>query len=102
MDLTRYPKGGYFDFDWRYGINYAGYGFNLEGICSPWGGDYAQECEKGDVIKMTLNMIDLTLSFEINDIDYGKAFDIKQGKYKAVIGGRYDVCYELTSYTKIY
>eukprot|EP00483_Globobulimina_turgida_P011646 UN11668 len=40
---------------------------------------------KDDVISMTLDMDSRTLSYKINDFDYGKAFDVKHAKYTAAV-----------------
>ena len=53
------------------------------------------------IIEMSANFNSLTLSFRINDVDYGSVFDIKPGKYKAA----FSICkgsYTLLSYQKIY
>ena len=45
---------------------------------------------------MCLDFDSLSLSFIINDIDYGKAFDIKQGEYRAAVSFHYNGdCIEL-------
>ena len=61
--------------------------------------DYGVKCVDGDIVEMTLNMIDLCLSFKINDIDYGKAFDVEQTSYKAAVTLRNkDTKFTLLSY----
>lgn len=47
---------------------------------------YAQECDADDIIQMKLDFNNLSLSYKINEIDYGKAFDIKRGSYRAAVG----------------
>ena len=47
---------------------------------------YGEDCKENDIIEMKLDFNDLSLSYKVKGIDYGKAFDIKQGQYKAVIG----------------
>ena len=49
------------------------------------GTKYGVRCNEGDVIEMILDFDDLSLSFRINGTDYGKAFDIKQNKYRAAV-----------------
>ena len=47
---------------------------------------YAKCCNNGDVVEMILNLEDYTLSFKVNDIDYGVAFkDIEKTEYRAAI-----------------
>ena len=47
---------------------------------------YGVDCTDGDIIKMILNMNDLTLSYAINGKNYGVAFtNIDKTSYKAVI-----------------
>ena len=58
-------------------------------------GSYGQKCKEGDIISMCVDMELLTLSFMINDNDFGKAFDIKNAKYRAAVA-----CYE-SSYIEL-
>ena len=58
---------------------------------------------------MKVDFNNLSLSYKINQIDYGKAFYIKYGEYRAAIGlfalPRRDgsnSCYNLISYQQIY
>eukprot|EP01084_Bolivina_argentea_P262118 443189_1 len=44
--------------------------------------NYGIQCKYGDIIKMTLNFNDLTLSFKMNNIEYGTAFDVERTSYK--------------------
>ena len=37
---------------------------------------YAVKCKPGDIIEMDLNMDDTLLSFKVNDIEYGAAFQV--------------------------
>ena len=46
---------------------------------------YGVEVKNEDVVEMCLDMNTLVLSFSVNGIDYGKAFDVKQAKYRAFI-----------------
>eukprot|EP01084_Bolivina_argentea_P053707 98555_1 len=47
---------------------------------------YGVKCtEKSVVIEMTLNFNDLSLSYKINCVDYGKAYDITKEAYRAVV-----------------
>ena len=46
---------------------------------------YGIQTKTGDIVEMYADMDNLELRFIINDIDYGKAFDIEAGKYRAVI-----------------
>ena len=49
-------------------------------------GVYGKMPETGSIIEMKLDLEELTLSFVINDVDYGIAFKaLKQSRYKAVI-----------------
>ena len=47
--------------------------------------DYGIKTNAGDIIDMYCDMNALELRFTINGKDYGKAFDIEPGKYRAVI-----------------
>ena len=47
---------------------------------------YGKNCENGDVVQMTLDLDECTLSFKVNDIDYGVAFDsIEKTNYRAAV-----------------
>ena len=60
----------------------TGYGFTLNGsLTNPedpnnWGENYGIKCNKGDIIEMNLDMNERTLTYKINDDDYGVAFHI--------------------------
>eukprot|EP01084_Bolivina_argentea_P156906 273426_1 len=41
--------------------------------------------QDGDTIIMTLDMIEKTLSYEINGVDYGKAFDVEKATYRLAL-----------------
>ena len=54
--------------------------------CGWDGPDWGVKCENGDIIKMTLNMNDLTLSYQVNDKDLGKAYEnIENTAYRAAV-----------------
>ena len=46
---------------------------------------YGKKCEKGTIIEMIIDLVDLSLKYMIDDVDYGKAFDIVNQKYRAVV-----------------
>ena len=46
---------------------------------------YGVECKNGTIIEMILDMNKLTLGFIIDGVDYGKAFDVDKGKYRAAV-----------------
>ena len=46
---------------------------------------YGIACKGNDIIEMELNMNELYLKYIINGKDYGKAFDVEPGKYKAAV-----------------
>ena len=46
---------------------------------------YGQVCQSGGTISMLVDFNKLTMSFEINGKNYGKAFDISKGEYCAVM-----------------
>ena len=48
--------------------------------------EFAKECVTNDIIEMTLNLTESSLHYKINDEDYGRAFSVKQGRYRACIG----------------
>ena len=53
------------------------------------GGDsskqYSCVCDNGDILEMYLDFETMELRYTINDQDYGKAFDVDPGKYRAAI-----------------
>ena len=83
------------------------YGFAVAGKLIG-GSAYGRRCEIDDVIEMSVNFNDLTLSYKINDCDYGKAFDIEAGEYRATISlfapiwSHPNSCYTLISYQHIH
>ena len=52
---------------------------NIHNKYNAWQGGYANNCKEGDIIDMYLDLDELELSFSIDDIHYGKAFDIDSG-----------------------
>merc|ERR1712228_106897 len=46
---------------------------------------YGIRCVAGDIVKMILDFDNLSLSFNVNGIDYGKSHIITQGKYRAAV-----------------
>ena len=46
---------------------------------------YGCLCKQNDIIDMELNMNDLELKFIVNGKDYGKAYDLEQGSYRAAV-----------------
>ena len=48
-------------------------------------GTYGKVCDKGEIVQMTLNLIDCILSFKIGPNDYGKAFDVEKTSYRAAV-----------------
>ena len=63
-----------------------GYAFLLGGHITPFNIRYGQECRKDGIVEMKLDFNDLSLNFKIRGVDFGKAFDIRQGRYRAVVG----------------
>ena len=63
------------------------YGFALTGTLAhgQTRKQYGDRCKKNDIVQMRVDFNDLTLSYKINENDYGKAFYIKQGQYTAAI-----------------
>ena len=78
----------YLDYD---GEEQVGYLFSAMGKVTNqhdshnWGDEYGEKWGVGDVIEMKADFIKLELSFKVNKIDCGKAFDIHGGNYKATI-----------------
>ena len=66
--------------------------------------DYAKSCEPSDIIEMKLDCNKYTLSYKINNNEYGKAFDIDSSvKYRAAITlSSVFSSYTLVSYQNIY
>ena len=46
---------------------------------------YCRECVANDIVEMYLDFKTMELRFTINDQDYGKAFDVDHGKYRAAV-----------------
>ena len=70
--------------------------------CGCYGDNYGTKCEVGDVIQMTLNMNDLTLSYQVNGKDYGKAFEnIENTAYRAAVTMENDTKVTLVKYEQI-
>ena len=42
-------------------------------------------CKNDSIIEMVLDLDALTLSYSVNNIDYGKAFDVEPGNYRAAV-----------------
>ena len=84
------------------------YGFAVAGrLTNRQGKEYGRKCKINDIIEMQVDFNELTLSYKINQTDYGKAFDIKPGEYRAAItlylfSGSEKNCYTLMSYQHIY
>ena len=90
------------------------YGFGVAGIlnqpCTIFTGarNYGCKCTVNDIVEMKVDFNELTLSFKINENDYGKAFDIKPGEYRAAITlysyarSVGNSCYTLISYQHTY
>ena len=68
-----------------------------------WG---KEDYHAGDIIQMKLDCIEWTLSYKINNVDYGKAFDIESNTYRAAItlfpNSDEAPSYTLISYQHIY
>ena len=83
-----FPLGSYFhagnDKGTAYGFGTVGK-LNKPNIPDINGRKYGCSCTINDVIEMRVDFNELSLSFNINDTDYGKAFDIKPGEYRAAI-----------------
>ena len=47
--------------------------------------EYGEECPDGTLVDMKVDFNELSLSFMINGKDYGKAYGIKPGKYRAAV-----------------
>ena len=72
--------------------NEQGYGYYLAGekldttTGYSAGTKYGKKCKVEDIVHMTLDLNEMTLSFKVNDVDYGVAFDnIKQAKYRKAV-----------------
>ena len=86
-DAERQTDGYFDDFPGEKGI---GYGFATDGRLNEpknalWGKCYGRVCGIDDIIEMKLDFNELTLSYKINEKCYGKAFDIEQNEYRAVV-----------------
>lgn len=45
--------------------------------------NYGPQCNSGDVVKMTLDLVSCTLSYIINGKEHGKAWDVEKSSYRA-------------------
>ena len=69
----------------------AGYGFYSKNSCltdeagQACGKEYAITPPNGAIIEMILDLNQLTLSYVIDDTDFGKAFDVEKIKYRAAV-----------------
>ena len=75
-----------------YTANGSGYGYHATGmkLCDTPRSDTLSEYgssfgKKDDIIDMILDFDNLSLSYFVNGVNQGKAFDIKQGRYRAVV-----------------
>ena len=60
-----------------------------------YGSDYGAICADGDIIEMILDMNKMTLSYKVNDKEYGVAFhNIDNTKYKAGL----TMCHKTSKY----
>lgn len=50
-----------------------------------WMTNYGEELKTGDIVEMHLDLVELSLSYVINDKSYGKSHDIVKGEYIAAI-----------------
>ena len=70
-----------------------GYGFrirpSLTSLTGPegyaGGKEYGVEPQNGAIIEMILDLDNLTLSYIIDGVDYGKAFDVTEGKFRLAL-----------------
>ena len=46
---------------------------------------YGEECREGDIIDMYVDFEKFQIRYSVNDKDYGVAFTIKPGKYRAAV-----------------
>ena len=86
-------KGGFFDGAAEHDGTVVGYSFVLDGYLtdtenakSAPSKSYGESCSDNDIIEMKLDFNDLSLSYKIKGKDFGKAFDIKEGRYRAAVG----------------
>ena len=82
--------------------NHAGYAFDpTQAILTGSNGFYDKKlkygviCKKDSIIKMILDLNELSLGYVIDGVDYGKAFDVAKGEYRAAIFMRVDDSFTL-------
>ena len=74
------------------------YGFQLKGKTRGFGGGRSiVRCMTGDIIKMTLDMNDFSLSYSVQGANFGKDYVIS-AKYRAFVRIKNNGCYQLLSY----
>ena len=75
----------YEEIDYKQPINGAYYfSLNAQSLMqvnssNAFGTTYGCRCKANDIVHINLNLIENTIYFGVNDIDYGKAFDIIDG-----------------------
>ena len=85
LNQVNYPSGpSSKNFDKQSWGLYATRG-KLRGDPNRYGKKYCQECNDGDIIDMRLDLDKNELSYCVNDKDYGKAFDVDPGKWRAFV-----------------
>ena len=64
-----------------------------------YGKEYGKKCQTGDEIIMYLDLIEYTLKFSVNGIDYGNAYDkINKAEYRAAFDTDGPVIIELLKF----
>eukprot|EP00485_Elphidium_margaritaceum_P010455 CAMPEP_0202704204 /NCGR_PEP_ID=MMETSP1385-20130828/16923_1 /ASSEMBLY_ACC=CAM_ASM_000861 /TAXON_ID=933848 /ORGANISM="Elphidium margaritaceum" /LENGTH=459 /DNA_ID=CAMNT_0049362177 /DNA_START=239 /DNA_END=1618 /DNA_ORIENTATION=+ len=90
-DCSDWPVNNHFIWDNQ---QFTGYGFcvhsgkikvydNVNEYCVST--DYGVECKRGDVVELIVDMNRLQLKYAINSVDYGEAFHIQAGTYRAAV-----------------
>ena len=75
--------------DTLFNLDEQGYGYMVDAgrrsmVYNQWD-RYGVKCVSGDIVEMTLNFDDLSLSFKVNGRDYGRSHHIKAGEYRAAV-----------------
>ena len=71
------------------------YPFTIGGFCyaishgkkESWDGEeeYGSVCKNGDVVTMVVDLNKMNLRYSVNDVCYGKAFDIDKDSYRVAV-----------------
>ena len=63
---------------------------------------YAIKCKDNDIVDMSVNFVDLTLKYSVNNKDYGVAYQMDETQYKCAVWTYYkNSSIKLTKYEQM-